>query len=353
MKQSNFYSQFSSTVAYTLGFLSVVAGLLFLFQVRSTLLLVFVALILAAALTPAVNGLYKKWRVPKKVAAFLFPFFALILFGLSIAWTTPPLIKQTTQLIEITGSYLNIPHFDFNPETFFSADLLNLLQSENGISRFSTQFEQLFFGVLSLTNTVFTTLILLLSLLFLTYYIVISPETLARLFSWILPGTQKEKDAWAEKMMQAIIKELGHWVRGRLVVMLIIGIITYFGLTVLGIPYALPLAVAAMLLEIIPNIGPILSAIPAVLVAFLFVSPFMAVFIVVFYTVLQQIESFVITPQVMNKSSEIHPLVTVILILLGYELMGAMGSLLSLPIYVSCRAVYNELAWYKSEMSEH
>lgn len=336
-----------ASALHTVVIMSVIVAAFVLYYVRASILLIFAALILAAALQPTVARLYKKWKIPKQLTAFALLTIVMTVFVLAIAWATPPLIEQTYHLFETAEEYITLPTPDL--DSFFSQDIVTIAQSGAGIGEVTTQFSNLIFGVLSITNTIVLWLILLLSLLFLTFYIVTSPEDVGNSFAWLLPGSNQEKKMRAQQMFLLVLSELGHWVRGRVIVMFIIGVVTYVSLRLMGIPYALPLAVAATFLEIIPNIGPILAAIPAVLVAFLFVNPVMGGIVAIFYTALQQIESFIITPQVMKKSSEIHPLTTVILIIVGYELLGATGSLLSLPLFVTVRAIMSEFSAYRKE----
>jgi len=95
-------------------------------------------------------------------------------------------------------------------------------------------------------------------------------------------------------------------------------------------PFALPLAVLAALLEIVPTIGPILAAIPAVIVAFT-ISPNMALIVVVIYVVVQVLENNLLVPRIMQRAVGLNPIVVIIGIIVGGQLLGIMGALLSVP----------------------
>ena len=82
-------------------------------------------------------------------------------------------------------------------------------------------------------------------------------------YAWLLPGSPEEQAHEAQIITQEVQRQLGSWVSGQLSLMLLIGLITFIGLTLLGIPFALPLALLAGLLEIVPNVGPVLAAIPS------------------------------------------------------------------------------------------
>jgi len=116
--------------------------------------------------------------------------------------------------------------------------------------------------------------------------------------------------------------------------MFIIGCLTFIGLYFLGVPYVLVLALIAGLFEIIPYVGPIIAAIPAVILAFL-ISPFLALLVVALYVVIQQLENYVIVPQVMKKAVGLNPIVIIVVMLIGAKLAGVLGLILSVPLAAS------------------
>ena len=130
--------------------------------------------------------------------------------------------------------------------------------------------------------------------------------------------------------------------RGQLILSLLIGTTTFIGLTLLGVEYALPLAIIAGLLEVVPVIGPIISGIPAVLVA-LTVSPLLAVLVGGLYLAIQQVESHVIVPQVMKRAVGLNPLLVILAVSVGTRLLGISGALLAVPIAVVIQVVAKEI----------
>src|SRR5690606_25972552 len=112
-------------------------------------------------------------------------------------------------------------------------------------------------------------------------------------------------------------------------------IATYVGLMLLGVPYAVPLAIIAGLLEIIPNIGPTISAIPAILVPLLVMhDPVTALFVAALYIIIQQVENNVLVPKIMQSAVGIHPLITILLIIIGLKLSGVAGAILAVPLFL-------------------
>jgi predicted PurR-regulated permease PerM len=120
--------------------------------------------------------------------------------------------------------------------------------------------------------------------------------------------------------------------------MLIIGVMTYVSLVLLGIPFALPLAVLAGILEAVPNLGPTIAAIPAIMLG-LTVSPIIGLGALIASIIIQQVESNWIVPKVMQSATGTEPLVTIVVLLVGFTLGGIPGAVLSMPIYLTVQTV--------------
>jgi predicted PurR-regulated permease PerM len=126
-------------------------------------------------------------------------------------------------------------------------------------------------------------------------------------------------------------RSLGGYVRGVLIAMVLIGVFTGLGLGVLGVPYALLLGVLAGLTEAIPYIGPWLSGAVAVIVSLVTVDPLKAVEVLVLFLLVQQLEGNLVQPLVMSRSVHLDPLLVLVAILIGSELLGLMGAVLAVP----------------------
>ena len=158
-------------------------------------------------------------------------------------------------------------------------------------------------------------------------------------------------DEAAKKVMTIWLKveeRLGAWVRGQVTLAFTIGLSTFFGLTLLGIPYTFPLAILAGLLEIVPIIGPIIAAIPAILVAFT-ISPLLALATAALYFIIQQVEANLVVPLVMRKAVGLPPLVTIIGLMIGGKLGGIGGAILAIPIFVTLETIIKEYFALKSK----
>jgi predicted PurR-regulated permease PerM len=124
--------------------------------------------------------------------------------------------------------------------------------------------------------------------------------------------------------------------------MFVVGLLTYIGLTILGIKYALPLALIAGFFEILPNIGPTLAAIPAIAVALLTVSPLMGLAVLGLYIIIQQLENNLILPYAMKKSANVNPIISILVILIGFRLGGVVFAALAIPLFLVVKIIILE-----------
>lgn len=150
---------------------------------------------------------------------------------------------------------------------------------------------------------------------------------------------------WREPV-SGIFSDLGKifsdFLKGQLLVSLILGITQTSGLLILGIPYAPILGFFGGILNIIPYFGPFIGAIPAILAAF-FVSPFKALWTAVLFLVLQQIDNNLLTPKIVEGKLGVHPITTIVAVFLGGEFFGLWGVLLAVPAYAALRSIFKRV----------
>lgn len=138
--------------------------------------------------------------------------------------------------------------------------------------------------------------------------------------------------------------KIGKWMQGQIVLALIVGVLLYLGLTILGVPYALLLAVLAAFFELIPIFGQIIAAVPAVLIAFGHGGATEALLVIGLYLVVQQFESHLIYPIVVKKVVGIPPLIVIIALLVGYKLLGFLGVLISVPVASAIQELVSDIS---------
>lgn len=298
-----------------------ILALLIIYLIRDLLIILFVAVIFVSALSPLVKFLIKL-KLPKVLSiAIAYIIIIGILAGLIIS-VLPPLIEQSSRFIvtapSLVAQFFNVTNID---KTVFSSEL--------------TSFSK---NLFSITLSLFDNLLTIIFLLVLTFYMLLEQDNLeARIAS--LFGDKEER---VRNSIVKIEEKLGAWLQGQLILTLVIGTLTYIGLIILNVPYALPLAMIAGILEVIPVIGPIISAIPAIFIA-LTISPILAAGVAVMYLVIQQMENHLIVPQVMKRAVGLNPLIVILAIAIGSRLLGIAGALLAVPMAVVVQIIATEI----------
>lgn len=126
--------------------------------------------------------------------------------------------------------------------------------------------------------------------------------------------------------------KIGLWLRGQLILSFIIFLLIYVALSILGVKYALILALVAGMTEFVPYLGPILAAVPAIILVFAQSGFVMALFVAIIYYLVQLIENNIIVPKVMQKVVGLNPIVSIAVLMIGFNLGGVVGAILSIPV---------------------
>lgn len=300
-----------------------------LIQIRAIIALLFVSLILVSALHSPVDFL-QKHKIPRFMAILILYFlvggFLIGTFSLIV----PPFVDQTSNLVErfpiILTEIAKLVTFYQIP----TQDLVSRIAQE--FAPFGANFFKFTLGFLS-------SILGIITLIVFTFYLLLEWPKIVSFTSSVFSGKEEKR---MRKLLNDIEAGLGAWVRGEIILMIVVGLLSYLGLALLQVPYALSLAVLAGLLEIVAIVGPILAAIPAVLIALL-VSPILALAVAALYFLIQQLENHLIVPNVMRKAVGVNPLVTILALMVGAKLAGIIGAVLSVPLVVLIKIVLKDL----------
>jgi predicted PurR-regulated permease PerM len=303
------------TILFTLAIL---AGGWVILQVRDILYLLFIAFILMTALRPVVESL-AVYKIPRPLTVIVLYGLILSFFGYLIASIAPSLANQLNRLLQELPSYAEriLPTLNIN------------------VQELTTQVAPITQNILQVGVGIFNNVVNLVTILVFTLYMILARNNLKELLKTLMRDDQAEK---AHEILVDVETKLGAWARGQLTLMLIIGVFVYIGLTILGIEYALPLAVFAGLLEFIPMVGPFVGAVPAVLIA-LTDSPVLALSVAALYFVIQQFENHLIVPFIMRKSVGLSPIITIVAFMIGARFEGVIGAVLAIPAILVIQVV--------------
>ena len=180
-------------------------------------------------------------------------------------------------------------------------------------------------------------------ILFLTFFLLNSGRQMKKAFIQIVPNRFFEV---ALVLIQGLDRQLGDYLRSRLIQTIIISIIAAIGYWILGLRFALLIGIIAGLANLIPYIGPFIGAIPAIIVVFLgsrFGPGWSLLAVIMLTLVIQIIDNAVITPLIIGKSVELGPVTTIVVVLLGEQLLGLMGLLMAVPIAAMCKLIIEEV----------
>lgn len=309
------------TVIFTVVFL---LGLWFLYSIRDIILGLFAALLIMAILNPLVTRL-TKFKVPRSLSVLLTYFLVFGVLGFVLASIVTPLVEETANFANGLPKYLE----NLGIASFFGQEAM-----QNLISQIVSLPGQVFkVGV-----SVFSNLVATFAALVFAFYLLIARDKLAIQLESLF-GEEKSKRIGG--VIDKLETKLGSWARGEFILMVLVGLTIFIGLKLLGIPYALPLAILAGLMEIIPSLGPIITAIPTVIIG-LGISPVMGLATAALIFLVHQLEGYLFVPKVMQKSAGISPIATLLSIAIGAKLAGIVGVLISVPVLITLQVLLKE-----------
>lgn len=304
-----------------LKILFVLLVVFFLYVIKEVVAVLFVSMVLAAAFDPWIDRM-EAWKIPRGIGILII---YLVVFGVIavLAYLVlPPLSAEIeTLIVEFPAYYEDLARLwaviqggDASDAQVIVQDVQNYLQSIA---------PQLF----AVAGNFAGGIMALIGVLVLTFYLTVEEAALKKFIRSVIPTNYQP---YTIQKINQIQLRLGKWIRGQLILSLIIAVFSYIGLLIVGVKFALVLALIAGVAELIPFIGPILGAIPAVFFAFT-ESPVKALFVVILYLVIQQLENNIIVPKVMEKTVGLNPIAVLIVLLIGAKLGGILGLLLAVP----------------------
>ncbi|MCW3491576.1 AI-2E family transporter [Dethiobacter alkaliphilus] len=313
--------------------------------IASIFLPVLLSGILYYLLKPIVNLLIK-WKFPRTAAIlFIYLVFSLIIIFV-LLFLIPILQGQLINLVNNAPALLAQLQTEFvqlQESTFFSQ--VRQLESSGFLD--SADHREVVDNLVSaallyfsnLAGVITNFLMVAFTIPFILFYMLKDgqrlPETISRLFP---KPYRKESEDILNEMSDAI----SSYIQGQLIVCLFVGIFVYLGYLIVGLEYALLLAVVAAVTNIIPYFGPVIGTVPGLIVAFI-QSPWTALQVLVIVIVIQQLESQIISPQVLGKKLSIHPVAIIFSLLTGGSLAGLPGLILAVPTYAVGRVVVTHL----------
>lgn len=300
-----------------------------------------IALIISYVLNPIVKLLGER-KVPRTAAVLLIYAVFLTSLAVILANMIPMFMNQLQELGE------HLPELTLHTQQIMNSWDTSFLPNgvRMGMNNWFYQFEQkLAAGISDFMNNIGATIGVIFNAFiipFLIFYMLKDFEVIERMIITYLPHTRRKSIVL---LMKEIDEALGSYIRGQLLVCVIIGTFAYIGYMIIGMPYALLLASVVALCNIIPYLGPFLGAAPAVLMASA-ISWRMVLMVIVVNTICQLLESNVISPQVVGRTLHLHPMFIIFALLVGGEVAGIPGLILAVPCFAVLKVVIQHFYAY-------
>jgi len=317
-----------------------------LFALRDLLLVLIAAVVIASASEPMVRWFktYKIGRLPAVV--FIYVFLAMLLVG-AFYFLLVPLLNETSSLLASLPAYINSTDLwtPFGEGTLlgsqqFVQDLSANFSVQDIVTQVQSVANNLTASIFSAFSYIFGGALSFFLIIVLSFYLAVQENGIRNFLTTITPIDHRPYvlDLWKRAE-----NKIGRWFQGQILLVVIITVLTYLGLTLIGIEHSLLLAVLAGLFELIPLFGPILAAIPAIAIAFLTGGLTPALIVLAFYLIIQQFENQLIYPLVVKKVVGVPAIIVILALIAGGTLAGFLGVLLAVPVAAILMELFNDM----------
>lgn len=318
----------------------------YLFWFLRDLLMVILTSIIVASFVESTIPLFKKIRIGRVLGVVIFYVVGLLLFAGLFYLFAPLLITEVYSFATFLSSY--IPDFNFldyfqSKEFSGAKDIVNKLSdnlSVTSLLEVSKSFiNNLSSGFLQTLASAFGSIFNFILIIVISFYLSVQEKGIENFLRIILPVSIENYvvDLWERSQ-----KKIAYWIKGQMFLALLVAILTYLVLSILGIQYALLLAIIAGIMELVPY-GVILALVPAASFSYISGGLSSALLVAGAYLIIHQFEIFLFTPLVVKRMVGLSPLVVILSVLIGFELAGIWGVVLSIPVAVIVMEIMNDL----------
>lgn len=298
-----------------------------LFLIKDVLALLFIALILASAIDPMVDWLQAR-KIPRGVGVLLIYFILLLSIISVVTLIVPPIVEQSRELTDNLPAITTKIFSLFNVVRDFFVHLGFIDNIDNSLASIGNNLPQAAGGVFSTVRDMIMGIFSFFVVLVITFYMVVEEKAMKKIIWSIAPPRYH---VYIMGLVNRMQQKIGLWLRGQLILSFIIFILSFLALSILGVKYALVLAMIAGLTEFIPYFGPILASVPGIFLA-LTQSWMLGLIVAIMYYIVQWTENNIIVPKLMQKVVGLNPIVIIAALLIGLELGGVPGIILSIPV---------------------
>ncbi len=300
----------------------------FLYILKDVVIIFLFALVIASGISPFANWLDDR-GIPRVIGVLglYLTILGLTVFILSLV--IPYISDDVTRLISVLPKVVERVSSTLENAQQSSPRYLDFLaEVQNILGSLSSYLQQASQSVVGLIASIFGGVFSFFAILIISFYLSVTKKGIELFLGSVVP---ERHERYVVSLWKRTEIKVGKWLQGQLLLALIVGLLTYVGLSLLGIKYALILSLLIMVLELIPMVGPVLAAIPAVGLAFL-QSPALGLWTLGLYVVIQQLENHVLVPIILGRTLNLNPVVVIIALLVGERLAGIPGMILAVPL---------------------
>ncbi len=312
-----------------------VALVALLYFARSAFAVLVLGVVISLGIEPLVEFLSEKLKIGRTLGVVAVLVFVLSILATSLYLVVPVVLHEiggfVVHLTETLSSIPGITIPDISMQNLGLDGILNLVGNGESISM--------------VISKIFKALALFFGTIVITLYLSIQKEGTEKMLKVILPAAYERPTI---AVFEGFKKKMRRWLGTQVVLSVFIGLSAWLGMWLIGVRYPLVLGLLAAILEVVPIIGPIVAGSAAFFVASTD-SLGLGLYVILFFFVLQQFENHVLVPLVMGKSMKVHPVLVVVSLLVGGEIAGFIGILLSIPIAVLVQEIFDHVAAHKEQ----
>lgn len=312
-------------------------------MVRTITLSILVAAMLAYFLNPMVKSVRKRLKISDTLA-ILTVFLIVILIFLILGFTVfPKTISDIKNLIIKFPEYYkqtleSINDFFNQYELFKGINLDNELIVDNISKIYKKQTANMGNLLVNSAKNVMSFVFSLVLTPIFAFYFLKDKDKIKEKFKAMIPEARKER---LIRLFSNIHNDMTKYIIGKIKMAIIVGFATFIMLLALGVEFSFVIGIITCVADIVPYVGPLMGLIPAFVFAFID-SPIKALWIFILYILIQWVENNIVGPKILSKETGFHPIVVLFLLILGAALFGFLGMILSVPIALVIKTVYNE-----------
>lgn len=324
-----------------LVFALLVGAVWFVYRIRDVVEVLAIALFIATALAPAVEALSRR-GIPRAASILLvYLALALAIFGIGLL-VVPPIVSQVDDASTKLPQYIqdvrsNATFRDYDRKYDITSKLTD--QAQKLPSTLGSAAGELS----SVTVGVFSVGVRTVAVLTICFFLLLDGR---RLMDFGFGAMGPEREAHYRPVAQQIYRAVSGYVAGNLLISLISGVITWLTLTILGVPFAVPLAVLVAFLDLIPLVGATIGGIAVGIVTAFTDFPTATIVWVVVLIVYQQLENHILQPLIYRETVSVPPLLVIVAILAGASLLGVLGALLAIPVAATAQILLRD--WWEN-----